>query len=74
MHQNGFVLFYGVLDEIVYGLGGIVLGIKYYLVLEVQPLEGQIHYAPALPKVLHLLACAVDYVRYFIGEHELLVL
>lgn len=45
-----------------------------YLVVLVEPEEGEVGHADRLPVVLDLLSCAVDDVRDFIGHHELQVL
>lgn len=74
MNQYRFILFNSVFDEVVDGFGGGVLGIENNLVFQVEPLEREVHDAPAFEVVLHLLAGAVDDVGDFVGHHEFLVL
>ena len=45
-----------------------------YLVVLVEPKEGEIGDTDRFPVVLDLLACAVDYVRDFVGHNEFQVL
>ena len=42
-----------------------------YLVVLVEPEEGEIGNTDGLPVILHLLACTVDDVGDFVGHHEL---
>ena len=74
MHENGFILLDGVFYEIINSLGSCVLGVEYYLVFEVHPLERQVYNTLTLPVVLYLLPGAIDYMRYFVGDNKFLIL
>ena len=74
MDQNGFVFLDGTLYEVEYCFRSRILCIKYDLILQVEPLEGQIHNTFAVPVVGDLLARAIDNVRYFIGDNKFLIL
>lgn len=74
MHQDRLVFLDCILYEFVYGFCCCIFGVKNYLVLQIQPLEREIHYASPLPMILHLLSSAVDNVRNFVRHHKLLVL
>lgn len=74
MHQDGLILFDGILDEIKYCLRRGILLIEDNRRLEVHPLERQVSDAAALPVVRYLLAGTVDDVGHLVCDDELLVL
>jgi hypothetical protein len=74
VHENGFVLFYRIFNEVVDSLCSGILGVKDDLILKVEPLEGKIYDSAALPVVGDLLASAVDNVGDLVGDDKLLVL
>ena len=74
MDKHRLVLFYSVFDKIKDGLSGCILCIEDDLVLKVEPLEGKVYDASALPVVWHLLSSAVDDVCNLIGNYKFLIL
>ena len=74
MHEYRFILFNSVFDEIVDRFSGRVFRVEDDLILEIEPLEGEVHNAPSLEVILDLLACAVDDVRDLVRHYEFLVL
>jgi len=56
--------------EIKYLVGNLVLSVEKYLILLVNPVEGQISYTNALPHVAHLAAGAVNNVCHLVGNDE----
>ena len=61
-------------NEVVNLVCNPVLLVKQYLVLMILPVEGQIDDADVLPKILYLLAGAIDYMRYLVRHDKLQVL
>lgn len=72
--EDALVLVHGVLDEVIYFVGGLVGTIEEYLILLVEPGVGEVLHANVGPLVLHLPATTVDDPGHLVGHHELQVL